>query len=69
MITIDGRVIRILLKGDRELRFDYESEEELRESLRVWAKSGAVTSLSNQAPAQFSPDSKYGQTLKPPSQE
>ena len=53
MLSIDGRVIRVLLKGQKELRFEYENEQKLEEALRDWAKSGAVGKLPKQAMEQF----------------
>ena len=37
MMTIQGRTIQILLAGECQLEFNYETEEQLRADLSQWA--------------------------------
>ena len=53
MTTIDGLTITVLLRGDRELKFIYDTEAELRADLAMWIGERTASQTSSLPPFDF----------------
>ena len=58
MTTIDGLTVKVLLRGERELKFLYDSEAELRADLALWIGDRSASEISNLPPFDFMPPRK-----------
>ena len=62
LITFDENTIKVLLKGDSEIVFQFRTRDEMAKALEAWTtKRDVADALASPATLQFPSDSKCGE--------